>query len=410
MFVDFDTVFDKKEKKTSRVPDAFINYLNRQLPAGAKYYVDANGNCVVGGDGADIKIGGYQYVLSEDDKKILGKKYTNDDVLGLFYNRQRPILLQPVNEKYILLNDQEFPLDKFVLNPYTPIDYKSGKLFLTPMGFPEPFQITVGCSEYDYTLTVHRVPNNSVSIAEFESEKGKPISIRYFVDQKKNTLSMSMAINISNAESVRDIVAAARIYNAFLEGKGLLGGTPLATKLSGDGIHHFEDNIAEFWGKVLKIEETLGVSFTIPEDEIDFDTICRVEQLYQNLINGNPIVERNKPESLDGMWEQIDEDDLKKSIGKPIFFEFEATLNIELFGVKLSLRGVVGIINASLSGLKKNKKKYKILLDDVDSEHPRHTVSIFFKSEDEMIAYKETDHNERIKSFQNAKMAKDHLA
>jgi len=110
-----------------------------------------------------------------------------------------------------------------------------------------------------------------------------------------------------------------------------------------------------FWVKVLKIEEHLGISFTPPQEDIDFKTICLVEKLYQNLINNTPIRDDVKPESLDGKWETKDENDIRESIGKAIYFEFDATSSVDLFGASFELCGVEGIMNAVLERFTKAK-------------------------------------------------------
>lgn len=87
MFVDFDKVFNDKPQPQVNIPDAFISYLNKQLPAGVKYTTDNEGNCVITGDGQEFTLGGYVFVLTAEDKKVLGKQFTQDDVLQYFYNR-----------------------------------------------------------------------------------------------------------------------------------------------------------------------------------------------------------------------------------------------------------------------------------------------------------------------------------
>ena len=47
MFVDFDKVFNNKPQPKAQIPDAFIAYLNNQLPDGFSYMVDDEGNCKI---------------------------------------------------------------------------------------------------------------------------------------------------------------------------------------------------------------------------------------------------------------------------------------------------------------------------------------------------------------------------
>lgn len=409
MFVDFDKVFNDKPQPQVKIPEAFISYLNKQLPAGVKYTTDDEGNCFIVGDGQELTIGGYFFALTPQDKKVLGKQFTQEEVMKYFYNRQKAIPLQLEKEGYVLVNGEELPVEKLLLNPHNPIRYISGTFFLSPAPFPKPFQLKVGCAEYERDLLVTRIPNDSVNIATFESEKDAPLWISYRVDEVKRHLSVSMSFNLSYAKTIRDIVEAIRIYNAFLDGQGYLCGHLLETKLCGDEPKRFSESSIKFWEKVLKLEEHLGLSFSPPDEDVDFDTICLVEQLYQNLINRVPIRDTGKPESLDGEWETINEEDIRKSIGSHVYFEFDTTMKAELFGEKFALYGLVGIADAVLTDFSKNKKKHKIVLGDASEERPRYTASLYFKNEEEMNEYRKMDHNKRFSAFHKAKCARDYL-
>lgn len=408
MFVDFDKVFNDKPQPQLRVPDAFVGYLNKQLPDGLVYKIDEEGTCVITGGEDSFTLGGFEYVISSEDKKILGKNYTIEDVLKLFYNRQKPIPLRLKKEGFVLLNGDEFPIEKMFLNPHNPIKKESGTFFMLPEKFPKPFKLDVGCDRYERALMISRVPCDSVHGATFESEKDIPLRISYRVDSKDHKLSMDMSFNLSYAKTIRDIVEATSIYNAYLDGKGYLCGKPLETKLHGKNVKRFDDSSITFWEKVLEIEKHLAVSFTPPREDVDFSTMCLVEQLYQNLINNTPIRETIKPESLDGVWDSIDEEDVVASIGSRIYFEFEATRTVELFGVKFNLYGLIGILDAVLADFSKKGKNHKIVLKDVSEESPCYASSIFFKNEDMMKMYKAGDHNLRISQFTSAKRAREY--
>ena len=50
--------------------------------------IDKEGNYVIIPEGNEIKIGGIKMILNEEQKKILGSKYTLDDILEYAYNSQ----------------------------------------------------------------------------------------------------------------------------------------------------------------------------------------------------------------------------------------------------------------------------------------------------------------------------------
>lgn len=409
MFVDFDKVFHETPQPQAQIPPALVSYLNSKLPSGVRYVIDKNGNCVIDGDGKPFTLGGYVSKITGKHKKILGDNFTKEDVQRYFYNIQQPIPLELKKPGYVLLNGEEFPVEKLFLNPHNPISIKSGKFFMSPKAFPPPVQIDIGCDSYTRMITVSRVTNESINIATFESEKNTPLGIKLFINEDDNTLSLNMSLKLSYAKTIRDIVESASIFNAFLFGKGVLLGKPLEAKLSADGVKPFDETSIAFWVKVLKIEEHLGVSFTPPQEDVDFKTICLVEKLYQNLINNTPIRDDIKPESLDGEWETKDENDIQNSIGKAIYFEFDATTSLDLFGVHLELCGVEGIMNAVLDRFTKVKSKYTLHLADISEDKPRKCVSIFFRNEEERAAYRAQDHQKRVTEFDNAKWAREYI-
>ena len=409
MFVDFDKVFHETPQPQAQIPPALVTYLNSKLPSGVRYVIDENGNCVIDGDGKPFTLGGYVSKITGKHRKILGDNFTKEDVQRYFYNIQQPIPLELQKPGVVLLNGEEFPVEKLLLNPHNPISVKSGKFFMTPKAFPPPVQIDVGCDSYTRMITISRVTNESVNIAVFETPPNTPLGIKLFINEDDNTLNFNMSLKLSYAKKIRDIVESASIFNAFLLGKGTLFGKPLEANLSSEGVKPFDETSIAFWVKVLEIEECLGVSFTPPQEDVDFETICLVEKLYQNLINKTPIRDDVKPESLDGEWETKDENDIQNAIGKAMYFEFDATISVDLFGIRIDLCGVEGIMNAVLDRFSKAKKKYTLHLADISEDKPRKCVSIFFRNEEERAAYKAEDHQKRITDFDNAKRAREYL-
>lgn len=410
MFVDFNRVFKSKPQAQLSAPSALIDYMNRSLPEGVKYIVDENGDCVISSTNESYTIGGFTFRPSDEQKNILGKSYTSEDVLNYFYNVQKPIPMTLIKEGYILLNGQEFPIDKMAFNPLAPIKYVTGTFYMYPHKFPDPFSVNVGCNKYERSLLVSRVPHNSVSIAAFESSKEEPLYIQYFVDSKKQSLTMNISYNLERAKSIRDIVESTSIYNAFIDGNGTFLGHQLDAELSTKDIKKFDSNSILFWEKVLKIEDYLDISFIPPKDDVDFDTMCLVEQLYQNLINKTPTRDKQIINSIDGNWNfDSTRNDINESIGHPIFFEFEATSRIELFGVNRELPSLIGVFNATLQEYISKGKKQQLVLADESEEKKRYTSIMCFKTHEELKAYKTRDHDKMITLFHDAKRPHEYL-
>lgn len=409
MFVDFNRVFNGKPQTELKIPDAMVEHLNTSLPQGVKYRATENGNCEIVSDGGSVTFGGFLFVPSEEHKKILGKKFTIEDVLSYSYNAQKPIPLQLKKEGYITLNGEEFPIDRLHYNPYCPVTYVSGEMVMYPQPFPAAFPLQIGCAKYSRQLIFKRVPNESVHIAAFESEGETPLTVHYFVDEVKSTIQFNISFNLSNAKTIRDVVEATSIYNAFVDGNGLFCGQPLITDIDTSKAKKYDPDSVLFWEKVLSIEELLDVSFVPPQEDIDFSTIQTVEMLYQNLIKKVPIRDNKKIDSLDGEWDMRDDAEVKKSIGKSIYFEFQATSHISLFGVERDLPCIIGIFDSTLANYTVKGKKYKLLLEHLSEEKHMYTSTLRFTCDEELAKYMEINRNERITSLHGAKTSQEYL-
>ncbi|MGN0006019.1 MAG: abortive infection system toxin AbiGii family protein [Candidatus Gastranaerophilaceae bacterium] len=409
MFVDFKKVFNNKPQTETLAPQILIDYLNKSLPNGVKYVSDKKGNCIITSDKESYTIGGFIFKPNEEQKKVLGNNFTLTDVEEYSYNTQQPIFLSLEKEGYITLNGEEFPIEKMAYNPMQPLKVVSGKLYMYPPKFPKPFKIRVGCDKYERELTVSRIPNNSISVAAFESNKQEPLYVKYFLNKKNHNLKLNMTFSLKNAKSIRDIVEATTIYNAYIEGKGNLCGQPLQSK-SDDKAKKYDDNNLAFWEKVLKIENYLGLEFIPPNNDVDFETVCLVEQLFQNLIKKIPTRDNQIVNSISGNWDFESRDvDIKEVIGKPLYYEFEATSHIELFGIKIELPALLGLFNSVLSEHKIKGDKQELILVDESPEKRRYTSIMCFKTEEELKDFKTNDHDKMINAFHDAKKPQDYL-
>ena len=148
----------------------------------------------------------------------------------------------------------------------------------------------------------------------------------------------------------------------------------------------------------------LDVTFTPPKDNVNFDTICLVEELYQNLINNVPIKRTERIDSIDCNCESP-----KEMENKPILFNFETTNNIKLFESNINLPCIIFVFNSIVKFVTEKNGKQKLVLYDEDETNKRYASSMYFKSKDQLILYKKDKANEISKLFRDAKRASDYL-
>ena len=65
----------------------------------------------------------------------------------------------------------------------------------------------------------------------------------------------------------------------------------------------YNDEILNFWKKVLEIESKLKVEFKPPFTDLDYDHICAIEEIYQNVIMYRPIRQNQCINSITSKWD-----------------------------------------------------------------------------------------------------------
>lgn len=409
MFVDFEKVFQKKPQTELPIPKAIVEHLNDQLPQGLKYIADETSVSVVSQDGSPLRFDGFRYAPTREQEQVLGNEYSTQDILDFSYNAQQNIPIVLNKEGFLIVNDSEIPVERLVMFPHNPLRYISGSAFVSPPPFDPPFKLSFGCKKYSRTLEMARVPHMSIYISSFESQKQDPLQVRYTYDTKTNSMTLNISYDLSRAKSIRDCVEVPSIYNAFLDGKGYIAEIPFPTKLNSKDVHKFNEESLAFWEKVLKIEEFLEVKFTPSFNAIDFDTMCIVEQLYQNLIKTTPISDTNKVDSIDGIWNVDHKQNIQDSIGKTMYFEFEGMAHISLFGVELELPTLRKVFNTKLISVTQEEGKHKLTLEDADETNPRFTVMLCFKDIVALKNFQEENQGNSVAQFRNARRAREYI-
>lgn len=409
MFVNFDEIFNDDPKSQFNIPASYINYLNKGLPTGLKYVIDKEGNYVIIPEGNEIKIGGIKMILNEEQKKILGSKYTLDDILEYAYNSQQPIEIQPIEPGFIQINDKKISIDKLVENPLKPIRVTEGKAYMLPPKFEQEIKIKLGNGKYERMVSAVRVPNNSVNVISVESKKDEPLQVSFNFNKSTNNLKMNISFDLNHAKKIRDIVESVYIYNAFVDGKGYIGGKLLDLKMNNNKYKKYDERSAIFWEKVLKIESELGIEFIPPQENLEYDKILEMEELYQSLVLKRPFKSRNHIDTLDYKVDLNKKDEMEKYKNKTLFFQFNATYTGSILGCEVKLQALVMAFNSKILKIEKNKQIATITLGDESREKKRYSSIMYFKDNKQIEKFKEQLDNKTREIFRKAKSAQQYL-
>lgn len=234
--------------------------------------------------------------------------------------------------------------------------------------------------------------------------------MEFIVCEEDYSVKMTLGFDLKKANTVKDIVETVFIYNAYCDGKGLLMGHPVGRTQDKADDKKFDEKSAQFWEKVLEIEEKLNLKFIPPKDDIEFETICLVEQLYQNLICKKPVKQREIITSIISdmnVKEGVNLDDL---IGKQIFFQYNATTTFELFEKEFSLPAILGIFNSTFKSYEiLDDNKTKIILGIKDKNQKPFTAILCFASDSDLNEYVKENPDCYENILSNAKFPQDYL-
>lgn len=409
MFVDFDDIFNDNPQSQFEIPEQYVNFLNSQLPNGVKYKIDDEGNCSITSDNNEIKIGGIKLTPNEEQKKILGNKYDLNDILDYSYNSQQKIQIDLLEDGYITLNGEKFPINRITYNPLKPIEVVDGKIFLIPPKLKEKINLKLGNGRYEREIVISRIPNNSINTRAFSSEENIPLKINYKINLINNELKLNLSFDLKYANTIRDVVESVYIYNAFLEGKGYIDDVLIDNiKFDRKDYKKYDENSALFWEKVLMIEEELGATFIPPMEDVDYEKMVEIEELYQSLIMKKPFKDKNVISSINANWDFHKEKEIESYINQNLFFRFTGIYSVDIFGFKKELPALLMVFNSKLLKIEK-KEEITIYLGDESEEQKRYTSVMCFKNNEELEKYEKESENDKIQAFKDAKRAYEYF-
>lgn len=350
MFSNFKDTFIKKPQYTIEPPQAVLDAISKDVPKGFCYIHDHEGMCRLETlEGFNLQSG--KICLSETAKKVLPKSPTLNDIMAYAYNSQADIQFMPDNDGCFMINGEKIKAVDMVRAPMRNIQFENVKFLLRPEPFPEPFKLKIGCDEYEVELLIKRMPNNSIDIREYESIDDKPISIRYKLNKLKKIL-LTINVDIKKANNALEVAQAYHIYNAFIEGKGMINNAKCSQSKM-DSVKKISEDAIEFWDKLVQIEKYFEIQFDI-SDGITLSDARNIEEIYRCFIEKRPYRNDKIYNSVKGIgkFEQFKEN---INNNEEIYFEFVTSDVLKLLGRDIYVKALVGIFGAMI-----DKKKIPV--------------------------------------------------
>ncbi|MFQ7194752.1 abortive infection system toxin AbiGii family protein [Thomasclavelia spiroformis] len=381
MYSNFKETFIKKPQYKSEPPKAVMDAINKDLPVGFKYVYANEGLCCLNApDGFNIDSGTIH--LAEEAKNVLPENPSFEQIEQYLYNSQTDLVISPDKDGFYKINGVQIKAQDLVKTPLKNYTFENIQVLMKPSPFPQPFEMVFSGNGYDKTLHMQRTPYNSLHIQRFESIEETPISVVYYVDMKEKKFTITFKLCIKNAKTVLDVLTAYKIYNAFMDGKGKIGGIKFSG-LAPSSEKKVSREAIEFWEKLYKLEDVFKITFDI-KNEITVRAARYVEEIYRCIVQRKPYKVYKQYNSVKGKGLPQDVREIISS-NKEIYFEFNAEESYELLGQTILLKGVFGIFGACVKNPVppvSNDEEVEIMLKNVEGKKMYESVMLFLTDDE----------------------------
>lgn len=394
MFSNFRDTFIKKPQYTSAPPQAVIDSLSQELPKGFYYVHDHDGYCrIEAPEGLNIQSGTVQ--LSDEDRALLPDNYTMEDILRYSYNTQKIFVLLPNDDGCFIINGEHVRAVDLVKTPMRDINFINAQLCIVPPKFPKPFDLEISGNEHTQKLHIKRVPNRSLNAEKYESDKSTAISVWFTFDSTSPVpFKFDITISTKRAKTVKEVIAAYHIFNAFADGKGYIGGNLLCSK-DHVSIERVPSEAIRFAEKLIELENILGVQFNYSKGVTEAD-VKATDEIFRSLIEKKPFKRFKTFGTLSGQGHFIDDSKQQEYINTAMAFEFLERKQVSILDVDLNLYVEHCIFNAVISSFSASGDKetgdFMIHLETAPGEKMYESVQ-YFISENQLNTFRgDKDH------------------
>lgn len=410
MIPNFNKAFKSTPTAEKTIPKAVMEYLNSTAPTGTRYIQDKDGGITLIADGKPFTISGFTLEIPKSIKKQV-ESFSKDEFNQFVYNAQMELKVNLNKDGYIIINGEELPVEALHRNIYNPIKQKNMQFFLMPEPFPEVPDIKIASDKYTRILKMKRDPYASLTEKHFESEDGKSLKLKLTMDDKKESSHIQLTYNLNCAKSVQEIVESVEIFNAFIDGKGYLMGEKIPSDAFSDNSKDkFDKRTLDFWEKVLEVETALKLSFVPTKDSQKAETIYNIEKLYQTIILKKPIREDHKLTSITSEWNAESTTQIKKSVGKPMYFQYTGDLKFNVMGKEFKCPSIFGMFNCTLVDVQTSNEETTLIFGDESEERKGYTSVLCFTNEADLDAYGHAGENNHAKDLKDARTIQEILS
>lgn len=275
----FKNAFKKKSKLLNVGSTAWQKYINSQAPQGMYYQYDDDSNYYLmpkENSSFEMKT---NIILPDELKDI--KVNNAEDLSLLIYRSQKAIEIQ--NPQF---SNEGTPIaiEQLQKSFNSKIESNSGKFFIIPEPFNEPFNIPIKINEMEHLFEIKQVPFPSLAEVRFESSKDGMIFINIAYKEEENQLIFSLTYNLKKAKSITEIYEKKKLLDDLAQGHVKIFERE-ATVLTKDQSSALKD-LLFFYSKLYEIEQVLDVQFN-PKENIRPEDVLNAYKLHISFVENN---------------------------------------------------------------------------------------------------------------------------
>lgn len=376
MFSDFNKAFKENYLK-SHIPNEVLESLNKNLPDGVKYVPREDGICTI-----EFEESKSNYKFPQINFDRLKESCKNNkikdpkDLDKYLYNSQKILEFDASDEDTIEYKGKKIKFSDFVIDLYGGSKPDHGTFCIVPPEFPEPFEITLRFKGKSKSLSIKRVPNDSITDAKFVSMSESCLNFSYIYNDQKNILTIKLKIEQGNASSIQDIIDAMEIYNSFCDGELYLGDQKVYddnrsfTKIS--------ENYISCWKKLKELQSLLKVEFN-PQIKLSNEDQIIILQLYRTLIQKKPYKEYVKLDQIETTGSNKSGIDM---INKNMAFCCIESIEVNILDVKLELYSLVFFYNNIIKDCEQKNNKTIIKFSPMEDKKAYKSVQYFISEKE----------------------------
>ncbi|MBC1990332.1 abortive infection system toxin AbiGii family protein [Listeria seeligeri] len=333
----FKKGFEDKENNQIVAADAFIKFLDGEVPSNMHYISKNNKEFyLVPKD----KKENHNFKLIINKKELFGDMEidTVEEFAKLLYRTQKTITGRAEDMKHFI-GDISIEHEKMVKLFGKDVEFKKGNYYITPEPFPPPFEVEYKFGGNKFPLKLERKPYQSLTEVLLESVDEDIFHFRiklFNTDDESLRMNIKISYNFNNAASLDSIIEQKEKIISFSSGHLELLGNSI--KLNDGAKDENVLKLFDFYEKLKAISTKLDREFDVSEI-IKLSDFINMNKLYYSFVK-NKYYYLNEPVKKFSMFFYLENEDFvpEDMLNKPITCIGSGKIEVNLLNQKFLLK------------------------------------------------------------------------